>query len=440
MWWSARFRRGVEPVTRTDDAGPPALLTRAEVISVGTEHLLGQIVDTNATYICIVLAELGIAVYFRSTVGDNVRRVQDVFLHALDRADLIVSTGGLGPTDDDLTVAAVADALGLPLELHEEAWEHVQEFFRRRNRPLSSQQEKQAMLPRGARMIPNSRGSAPGVIIEHRDKTLIFTPGVPREMKGMMQDHVVPYLRARGLAGREVIRSRILRITGLGESLVEDRLRDLMRSSVNPTIAPYAHTGECHVRITARGSEADVEVLLDRTEAAIRERLGDAVYATGEVGLEEVVARALTAKRVSVAVAESCTGGLLGARLTNPPGASAFLDGGIITYSNGAKRRWLGVPDELLERYGAVSAEVARAMAEAVRQQAGTEIGVATTGIAGPTGATPEKPVGLAYIALAHAGGTEVRQLFFGTEPGRSGVRYLASQAALDMIRLHVLR
>ena len=416
------------------------MLTRAEVISVGTEHLLGQIVDTNATYICTVLADLGIAVYFRSTVGDNVRRVQDVFLHALDRADLIVSTGGLGPTDDDLTVAAVADALGLPLELHEEAWEHVQEFFRRRNRPLSSQQEKQAMLPRGARMIPNSRGSAPGVIIEHRDKTLIFTPGVPREMKGMMQDHVVSYLRARGLAGREVIRSRILRITGLGESLVEDRLRDLMRGSVNPTIAPYAHTGECHVRITARGSEADVEVLLDRTEAAIRERLGDAVYATGEVGLEEVVARALTAKRVSVAVAESCTGGLLGARLTNPPGASAFLDGGIITYSNGAKRRWLGVPDELLERYGAVSAEVARAMAEAVRQQAGTEIGVATTGIAGPTGATPEKPVGLAYIALAHAGGTEVRQLLFGTEPGRSGVRYLASQAALDMIRLHVLR
>ena len=440
MWWSARFRRGVEPVTRTDNAGPPASLTRAEVISVGTEHLLGQIVDTNATYICIVLAELGIAVYFRSTVGDNVRRVQDVFLHALDRADLIVSTGGLGPTDDDLTVAAVADALGLPLELQEEAWEHVQEFFRRRNRPLSSQQEKQAMLPRGASMIPNSRGSAPGVIIEHRDKTLIFTPGVPREMKGMMQDHVVSYLRARGLAGREVIRSRILRITGLGESLVEDRLRDLMRGSVNPTIAPYAHTGECHVRITARGSEGDVEVLLDRTEAAIRERLGDAVYATGEVGLEEVVARALTAKRVSVAVAESCTGGLLGARLTNPPGASAFLDGGIITYSNGAKRRWLGVPDELLERYGAVSAEVARAMAEAVRQQAGTEIGVATTGIAGPTGATPEKPVGLAYIALAHAGGTEVRQLLFGTEPGRSGVRYLASQAALDMIRLHVLR
>ena len=435
-----RFRRGVEPVTRTADAGPPAVLTRAEVISVGTEHLLGQIVDTNATYICIVLAELGIAVYFRSTVGDNVRRVQDVFLHALDRADLIVSTGGLGPTDDDLTVAAVADALGLPLELHEEAWEHVQEFFRRRNRPLSSQQEKQAMLPRGARMIPNSRGSAPGVIIEHRDKTLIFTPGVPREMKGMMQDHVVSYLRARGLAGREVIRSRILRITGLGESLVEDRLRDLMRGSVNPTIAPYAHTGECHVRITARGSEADVEALLDRTEAAIRERLGDAVYATGEVGLEEVVARALTAKGVSVAVAESCTGGLLGARLTNPPGASAFLDGGIITYSNSAKRRWLGVSDELLERYGAVSAEVARAMAEAVRQQAGTEIGVATTGIAGPTGATPEKPVGLAYIALAHAGGTEVRQLLFGTEPGRSGVRYLASQAALDMIRLHVLR
>jgi nicotinamide-nucleotide amidase len=422
-----------------DEAGRPASPARAEVISVGTEHLLGQIVDTNATFLCTVLASLGIAVYFRSTVGDNVRRVQDVFLHALGRADLILSTGGLGPTDDDLTVAAVADVLGLPLELNDEAWDHVQEFFRRRNRPLSSQQEKQAMLPRGARMIPNSRGTAPGVIIEHRDKILIFTPGVPREMKGMVEDHIVPYLRGRGLAGREAIRSRVLRIAGLGESVVEDRLRDLMRSSVNPTIAPYAHTGECHVRVTARGTPAEVETLLDRTEAAIRERLGKTVYATGEASLEEVVAQALTARRVSVAVAESCTGGLLGARLTKPPGASAFFDGGIITYSNEAKRRWLDVPDELLERHGAVSAEVARAMAEAVRHQAGTEIGVATTGIAGPTGATPEKPVGLAYIALAHAKGTEVRELFFGTEPGRSGVRYLASQAALDMIRLHVL-
>ncbi len=171
----------------------PGGFTRAEVVSVGTELLLGQIVDTNASYICSVLADLGIGVYFRSTVGDNTGRVQEVFLHALSRADLILSTGGLGPTDDDLTVAAAAGALGLPLERHAEAWAHVQEFFRKRNRPLSSQQEKQAMLPRGARMIPNPRGSAPGVIIEHQEKTLIFTPGVPREMKGMIQDTVVPY-------------------------------------------------------------------------------------------------------------------------------------------------------------------------------------------------------------------------------------------------------
>ena len=413
--------------------------TRAEVVSVGTELLLGQIVDTNASFICSALADLGIGVYFRSTVGDNTGRVQEVFLHALSRADLILSTGGLGPTDDDLTVAAAAGALGLPLERHEEAWAHVQEFFRKRNRPLSSQQEKQAMLPRGARMIPNPRGSAPGVIIEHREKTLIFTPGVPREMKGMVQDTVIPYLRERGLAGREVIRSRVLRIT-LGESVVEDRLRDLMRSSVNPTIAPYAHTGECHVRLTARGTEAQVEPLLAGTEAAIRERLGPAVYGTGETTLEDAVAQALTAKRVSVAVAESCTGGLLGQRLTNPPGASAYMDGGVITYSNAAKRRWLGVPEALLEQHGAVSAEAAKAMAEAVRKQAGTDLGIAVTGIAGPTGGTVEKPVGLVYIALAHPGGTEVREVRYGTEPGRSGVRYLASQTALDMIRMHLAR
>ena len=422
-----------------DGPARPGGFTRAEVVSVGTELLLGQIVDTNASFICSALADLGIGVYFRSTVGDNTGRVREVFLHALSRADLILSTGGLGPTDDDLTVAAAAGALGLPLERHEEAWAHVQEFFRKRNRPLSSQQEKQAMLPRGARMIPNPRGSAPGVIIEHREKTLIFTPGVPREMKGMIQDTVIPYLRERGLAGREVIRSRVLRIT-LGESVVEDRLRDLMRSSLNPTIAPYAHTGECHVRLTARGTEAQVEPLLAGTEAAIRERLGPAVYGTGETTLEEAVAQALTAKRVSVAVAESCTGGLLGQRLTNPPGASAYMDGGVITYSNAAKRRWLGVPEALLEQHGAVSAEVAKAMAEAVRKQAGTNLGIAVTGIAGPTGGTVDKPIGLVFIALAHTGGTEVREVRYGTEPGRSGVRYLASQTALDMIRMHLAR
>ncbi len=415
-------------------------MTRAEIVSVGTEHLLGQIVDTNAPYLCAVLADLGIAVYYRSTVGDNARRVQEVFLHALGRADLVLSTGGLGPTDDDLTVAAVAEALGLPLELNEEAWAHVQEFFRKRNRPMTGQQQKQAMLPRGARMIPNSRGSAPGVIVEHAGRTLIFVPGVPREMKGMIQDHVVPYLRARGLAGREVIRSRILRITGLGESAVEDRVRDLMRASANPTIAPYAHTGECHLRLTARGTDEEVEQLLRETEAVLRERLGETIYAVGEAPLEEVVARALVARGLSIAVAESCTGGLIAHRLTRTPGASAYLDGGVVAYSNAAKRRWLGVAGDLLARHGAVSAEAAGAMAEGVRAQARTDLAVATTGIAGPTGATPEKPVGLVYIALAHASGTEVREMRYGTEPGREGVKYLASQTALDMVRLHLLR
>ncbi len=415
-------------------------MARAEIISVGTEHLLGQIVDSNAPYLCSVLAGLGIAVYFRTTVGDNVRRVQSVFLQALERADLILSTGGLGPTDDDLTVAAVAEALGLPLERNEDAWAHIQEFFRTRNRPMTGQQEKQAMLPRGARMIPNSRGSAPGVILEHQGATLIFTPGVPQEMKGMVEDHVIPYLRTRGLAGSEVIRSRVLRITGLGESAVEDRVRDLMRASVNPTIAPYAHTGECHLRITARGPESEVERLLDQMEKVLRERLGKTVYAVGETTLEEAVAEILSRRRLSIAIAESCTGGLLGHRLTRTPGASTYLDGGVIAYSNAAKQRWLGVPEDLLARHGAVSAEVARAMAEAARAQARTDLGLATTGIAGPGGATEGKPVGLVYIALAHVQGTEVREMRFGTEPGREGIKYLASQAALDMLRLHLLK
>jgi nicotinamide-nucleotide amidase len=413
-------------------------VTRAEIVSVGTEHLLGQITDTNAVWLCTVLAGAGIAVYYRSTVGDNVRRVQEVFLEALRRVDLVIATGGLGPTDDDLTVAAVAEALGLPMELNAEAWTHVQEFFRRRNRPLSSQQQKQAMMPRGAHMIPNTRGSAPGVILEHEGKTLVFTPGVPREMKGMIEDHVVPYLRARGLAGTDVIRSRILRVA-LGESIVEDRLRDLMRAGTNPTIAPYAHTGECHLRITARGQDAEVDGLLDATELAIRERLGRAIYAIGEQTLEETVARQLATAGLTVAVAESCTGGLLGHRLVRTAGASLYLDGGVIAYSNAAKSRWLGVSEDLITRSGAVSAEAARAMAEGVRARAETDLAIAVTGIAGPSGGTPEKPIGLVYIALAHPEGTDVREMRYGTEPGRQGIQYLASQTALDMLRLHLL-
>ncbi|HEV2440200.1 MAG TPA: competence/damage-inducible protein A [bacterium] len=413
-------------------------MTRAEIISVGTEHLLGQITDTNAVWLCNALAAAGIAVYYRSTVGDNVGRVQEVFREALGRVDLIIATGGLGPTDDDLTVAAVAGAAGLPMELNEEAWTHVQEFFRRRNRPLSSQQQKQAMMPRGARMIPNTRGSAPGVIVEHEGKTLIFTPGVPREMKGMIEDHVIPYLRARGLAGTDVIRSRVLRVA-LGESIVEDRVRDLMRAGTNPTIAPYAHTGECHLRVTARGQEAEVDGLLDETELAIRERLGRAIYAVGEQTLEETVARLLAGAGLTIAVAESCTGGLIAHRLTRTPGASMYLDGGVIAYSNAAKSRWLSVPQDLITRHGAVSPEVARAMAEGVRAHAETDLAISTTGIAGPSGGTAEKPVGLVYIALAHAGGTDVREMRYGTEPGRQGVQYLGAQTALDMIRLHLL-
>jgi nicotinamide-nucleotide amidase len=415
-------------------------MTRAEIISVGTEHLVGQIVDTNAQYLCSALAELGIGVYYRSTVGDNLQRVKEVVLHALSRVDLVVTTGGLGPTDDDLTVAAVAEALGLPLERNEEAWAHIQEFFRARNRPMTGQQEKQALLPRGARMIPNPRGTAPGVILEHEDKTLVLLPGVPREMRGMMEDHVIPYLRARGLGGRDVIRSRILRVTGIGESAVEDRVRDLMRAGTNPTIAPYAHTGECHLRITARGTPEEVDRLLDAAESALRARLGETVYGVGDERLEEVVARLLVAGRHTLALAESCTAGLIAHRLARIPGASAFLEGGVVAYSNAAKVRWVGLAPDLLDRHGAVSPEAARALADAVRSSAGTSLGLATTGIAGPSGATPGKPVGLVYIALAHPEGTEVQEWRFGTEPGREGIRYLASQAALDMVRLHLLR
>ena len=410
---------------------------RAEILSVGTELLLGQITDTNAAYIARELAALGIDLYFKQTVGDNPSRIQEAVRLALSRADAILITGGLGPTEDDLTVDAVASALGEELVEDPAVTEHVRRFFAARGRVPTPNVFKQALVPRSARVIPNTRGTAPGIHLERDGRMLFIMPGVPYEMEGMMQDYVVPALKAR--TGGEVIRSVVLRVTGEGESAVEMRIKDLL-AATTPTIAPYAKLGEVHLRLTSKGSEQAIAAQLTEGERLVRERLGELIYGRDDETLERVVGELLIARRATLSVAESCTGGLLAQRITSVPGSSTYFIEGIVAYSNEAKTALLGVPRETLEADGAVSAPVAEAMAQGIRARAMTTYALSITGIAGPGGGTEEKPVGLVYLGLADEGGTQHRRLTFGAQAGRAGIRHLAAQAALNLLRLHIIR
>lgn len=410
---------------------------RAEILSVGTELLLGQITDTNAAYIARELATLGIDVFFKQTVGDNPQRIQDTLRLALSRADAVLITGGLGPTEDDLTVDAVARALGEELVEDPAVTEHVRGFFAARGRTPTANVFKQALVPRTARVIPNTRGTAPGIHLERDGRMIFIMPGVPYEMEAMMRGYVIPVLRTRTTG--EVIRSVVLRVTGEGESAVEMRIKDLL-ANTTPTIAPYAKLGEVHLRLTAKGQADTVARQLAEGEGLVRERLGDLIYGRDDESLEEVVGRALASRRETLAAAESCTGGLLAQRLTTVPGSSAYFTEGVVAYSNEAKVALLGVPEALLETHGAVSAPVAEAMAQGIRARAGTTYALSITGVAGPSGGTDDKPVGLVYLGLAGSEGAQHRRLTFGSQPGRAGIRYLAAQAALNLLRLHLRR
>jgi nicotinamide-nucleotide amidase len=410
---------------------------RAEIISVGTELLLGQITDTNATYLARLLAVHGVDVLFKQTVGDNAERVCAAVQLALSRSDLVVMTGGLGPTEDDLTAEAVADAVGLPMVFDQTVADRIATLFARRRRGAPESVFRQARIPQGSQVIPNRRGTAPGLIVPAGERTIFLFPGVPREMEGLVEDGLIPWLCAR--QGDEVIQSRVLRIAGLGESMVEERVRDLIHEN-NPTVAPLAKMGEVHLRITSKGAPAAVATLIDRTEAGLRARLGDAVFGLDDETLPEVTARLLIDRGATLAVAESCTGGLVASRLTEIPGSSVFLLAGFVAYSNEAKMRDLDVAAALIAERGAVSSEVAAAMAEGARKRTGASMGLGITGIAGPTGATPTKPVGLVFLSLATASGTRTEELNFGEEPGRGGIRHLAAQTALNLVRLALLR
>ncbi len=410
----------------------------AETISVGTELLLGQTVDTDAVFIAQMLSRLGISIHFRSTVGDNKERMQDAIRLALSRADLVITIGGLGPTMDDLTKETVGEVLGVGF--HEDAAHRVwlNEMLARRG--VASPPPsffKQALVPAQGQGLPNPNGTALGAWFETGGKIAICLPGPPNELIPMAEQSVEPMLAERTTGARQVIFSRVLRIVGMGESLVEERVRDLMLGD-NPTVAPYAKTGEVHLRITARaGSEEEAQTLIAPAEAALRERLGDVVYGVDKQTLEQVVVRLLMEQGRTLAASESCTGGLISKRLTDVPDSSQVFGLGLVTYSNEAKTQFLGVPEAMIAEHGAVSPQVAKAMAEGARRAGAADVGVSVTGIAGPSGGSEAKPVGTVHIGLAWHGGSVTRhERILG---GRTDVSHRAAQGALALVRRFLL-
>ena len=411
----------------------------AEIVSIGTELLMGQIVNTDAQYLSRRLQSLGISVYYHTTVGDNPQRMKDTLALALSRSDIVITTGGLGPTQDDLSKEMAAQLLGLPMRFDEESWRIVRDYFAKMGRICPENNKKQAMFAEGATILPNACGTAPGCLVEKDGKIVIQLPGPPHEMTDMFEKQVYGRLAER-TGG--CIASRYLRIYGLGESDVAQRCAKWIEAEGEVTVAPYCQLGECQLRVTARG-ETEREAL-DKVYPVVQEMkklLGESVYAvldTSEGSMEEIAGRELTARGLTVSTAESCTGGLVAAKLVNYPGISAALGEAHVTYANEAKVKYCGVRPETLAAHGAVSEETAREMAQGLRERSGADIAVATTGIAGPSGGTKEKPVGLVYVACADKHGVVVEKL--NLRGNRERVRQLAALRALDMVRRAALK
>lgn len=408
---------------------------KAEILAVGTEILLGDIVNTNTQYIAKRLSDLGINVYHQSVVGDNEERLSKAYELAFERADMVITTGGLGPTKDDLTKEIGAKYFGKELILHEKSLNHIKEFLSKSGKTMVQNNIKQAYIPKDSIVLPNPNGTAPGCIIEENNKILIMLPGPPKEMIPMFENYVVPYLQK---FSEGVLLSKVLRVVGLGESAMAEMVDDIIEKSKNPTVAPYAKDFEAILRITAKAkTEEEAYELIAPVEKEIRERLKDNIYGEGETTLENVVGKMLIEKNLTIATAESCTGGLLAGTLINYPGISSVFIEGAITYSNEAKMKRLEVKEETLEKYGAVSEETAREMAEGIAKAAGTNIGVSVTGIAGPSGGTAEKPVGLVYVGLYINGNIKTKKLNLSGD--RQKIRNSTVINTLDWIRRELL-
>ncbi len=406
----------------------------AEIIAVGTELLLGDIVNTNAQFLAQELAALGISVYYQTVVGDNPARLEAVVRAARGRSDLLVFTGGLGPTEDDLTKQTVAKAYGDELRFDEEELAKIEAFFARWGRTMPENNRRQAYVPVHGRKIVNNNGTAPGMIFEDTGtpgKYAVLLPGPPKENQPMFRDSVRPWLAG---FGDGALHSLTLRVIGVGESHLQQRLGALLESR-NPTAALYAKTNEVVIRITAKAAEdREAERMCRAYAQTFYDVLGEHIYGEGDAPLEAAVVAALAGAGKTAATAESCTGGLVSQRITAVSGSSQVFGYGLCTYANEAKQRLLGVPGELIERHGVVSAPVAAAMARGVRRLAGADIGLGITGIAGPTGGTPDKPVGLVYLAVADGEATWVEKLQITGRP-RDSVRAWAAQSALELVR-----
>ena len=403
-----------------------------ELISVGTEILLGNIVNTNAAFLSEECAKLGLSCYYQTVVGDNEERLTQTIKTALSRSDIVILGGGLGPTQDDLTKEVAANVCNKKMHLDEDCKKHIEDYFAAKNIKIPDNNWKQAMIPEDSVILPNPNGTAPGVIIEYGEQRVVLLPGPPNELKPMFTDHVEPYFRNM-LPG--TILSKTVKICGIGESSVEKQVEDLIDAQSNPTIATYAKTGEVHLRVTAKAEdEASAKKLLKPVVKELKNRFGTYIYTTDEnVTLEMAIADLLIANNLTISTVESCSGGLLAGRLINVPGISETFKTGFVTYSNKAKRKFAGVRKSSLEKYGAVSKQVAQEMAEGMHDMSKADVVISTTGIAGPDGGTDEKPVGLVYMCCYVRGSVTVKEYHF--HGNRVKIRETAVANALILLR-----
>ena len=411
---------------------------KAEIISIGSEILRGQITDTNANFIAQKLAELSIDLNYISAVGDNHKMLLSLLKKALSRSDLIITTGGLGPTEDDITYQVIAKTLHLKLIKTPEAEKNLKRILSSIKIKLSPSNLKQAYLPEGAKVIINKYGTAPAMILEKDNKIISSFPGVPYEMKKLIEENLIPYLKEK-FPPSVIKKSKTLKITGLGESSVNELIRNYINEQTNFSFGIYANPEDIQIQITTQApTEKEVDQLLQFSSNQLIKILGDYVYGTDQQSLEEVVGNLLKAKNIKVAVAESCSGGMLGEMITNISGSSGYFQGGVISYNAKIKEELLKVPQEIIKKYGEVSEQVARLMAEGVRKCCYSDIGISITGIAGPGGVTEKKQVGLVYMALANGKKTLIQKhQLFGN---RQQIRLRASRRALNLLRMYLIK
>ncbi len=404
----------------------------AEVLCVGTELLLGDIVNTNAAFLSQRLAELGINVYRHTSVGDNPTRLKAALRSAMESADLVITSGGLGPTYDDLTKETVAECMGLECELHEPSLDRIKAYFAKTGRVMTENNVKQAMMPKGARVFVNNYGTAPALAINAKGKTVIMLPGPPRELTGIFNDEIAEYLRQRST---RALVSKNIHLIGIGESALEEKIKDIMTSSQNPTVAPYCKEGEVRLRVTAKAdSLSDANAMCDGMITLIRDsEVGEFIYGIDCESVERGLVNALHEEGLTVCCAESCTGGMIAERITAVAGCSDVFFGGCVTYTNEIKQRLLGVSADTLEKSGAVSEETAMEMARGARQRFGTDIAISATGVAGPTGGTDETPVGTVFIGLSTCHGESFRKLSLSSMRSRDYIRTVSATNALSM-------